>query len=105
MSILGTALVTGAAQGIGRSIACRLSQDGFTVVINDLPSQQSQLEEVQALITLQGGKVMTVLADVSVENEVIQMIESVVEQTGGLDVVRGPVFTNRIHVLTWKSPR
>ena len=31
---------------------------------------------------------MTAFADVSVENEVNQMIESVVEQTGGLDVVR-----------------
>ena len=88
MTILGTAIVTGASRGIGRGIACRLSQDGFTVVINDLPSQKSQLEEVQAHINLQGGKALTFLADVSVENEVIQMIESVVEQTGGLDVVR-----------------
>lgn len=84
---LGTALVTGASRGIGRAIACRLSQDGFTVAINDLPSQKTQLEEVQAFITQQGGKASTFFADVSVENEVIQMIDSVVEQTGGLDVV------------------
>ena len=88
MAILGTALVTGASRGIGRSIAYRLSQDKFKVVINDLPSQKSQLEEVQAHITQQGGKALTFLGDVSVENEVIQMIESAVEQTGGLDVVR-----------------
>ena len=85
---LGTALVTGASRGIGRAIACRLSQDGFTVAINDLPSRKSQLEEVQAHINQQGGKALTALADVSVEDKVIQMIESVVEQTGGLDVVR-----------------
>jgi NAD(P)-dependent dehydrogenase (short-subunit alcohol dehydrogenase family) len=88
MTILGTALVTGASRGIGRAIACRLSKDGFTVVINDLPSQKSQLEEVQAHITQRGGKALIFLADVTLENEVIQMIESVVEQTGGLDVVR-----------------
>ena len=88
MTILGTVLVTGASRGIGRSIACRLSQDRFKVVINDLPSQKGQLEEVQAHITQQGGKAVTFLGDVSVENEVIQMIESAVEQTGGLDVVR-----------------
>ena len=88
MTILGTALVTGASRGIGRGIACRLSRDGFTVVTNDLPSKKSQLEEVQAHITQQGGKALTYLADVSVEKEVNQMIESVVEQTGGLDVVR-----------------
>ena len=88
MTILGTALVTGASRGIGRSIAYRLSQDKFKVVINDLPSQKSQLEEVQAHITQQGGKALTFLGDVSVENKVIEMIESTVEQTGGLDVVR-----------------
>ena len=98
MTILGTALVTGASRGIGRGIACRLSQDGFTVVINDLPSQKSQLEEVQAHITLQGGKALTFLADVSVENEVIQMIESVVEQTGGLDVVGVSYYNVNSHI-------
>ena len=94
MTILGTALVTGASRGIGRGIACRLSRDGFTVAINDLPSQKSQLEELQAHITEQGGKALTVLADVSVKNEVIPMIESVVGQTGGLDVVRAHTTIN-----------
>ena len=87
MTMLRTALVTGASRGIGRSIAYRLSQDKFKVVINDLPSQKSQLEEVQAHINQQGGKAVTFLGDVSVENKVIEMIEST-EQTGGLDVVR-----------------
>lgn len=79
--------MTGASRGIGRAIACRLSRDRFTIAINDLPSQKTQLEEVQALITQQGGKALTFFADVSVENEVTQMIDSVVEQTGGLDVL------------------
>jgi NAD(P)-dependent dehydrogenase (short-subunit alcohol dehydrogenase family) len=104
MTILGTAMVTGASRGIGRGIACRLSQNGFTVVINDLPSQKSQLEEVQSHINQQGGKALTFLADVSVENEVTQMIESAVEQTGGLDVVRVHVTVNFSYSwLTWRS--
>ncbi|KAF8808452.1 NAD(P)-binding protein [Phlegmacium glaucopus] len=87
MAMSVTALVTGASRGIGRAIACRLSRDGFGVAISDLPSQKSQLEEVQAYITQQGGKAVTTIANVSVESEVKQMVESVVEQMGGLDVM------------------
>ncbi|KAF8808442.1 NAD(P)-binding protein [Phlegmacium glaucopus] len=87
MAMSVTALVTGASRGIGRAIACRLSRDGFGVAISDLPSQKSQLEEVHAYITQRGGKAMTTIANVSVESEVNQMVESVVEQMGGLDVM------------------
>lgn len=88
MGIPATALVTGASRGIGRAIAFRLSRDGFRVAISDLPSQKSQLEEVHAHITQQGGKAMTTFGDVSAESEVKQMVESVVERMGALDVVR-----------------
>ena len=55
-------------------------------------------EEVQAHISIQqGGKALTFLADVSVENEVIQMIKSVVEQTSGLDVVKIFIYTVNYH--------
>ena len=85
--MLGTALVTGASRGIGKAIACRLSRDGFKVAINDIPSQQVQLEEVHAYIIGQGGTCTTILADVSIESEVKQMVDTVVERMGGIDVV------------------
>jgi acetoin reductase-like protein len=87
MAMLATALVTGASRGIGRAIACRLSRDGFGVALSDLPSQKSQLEEAHAHITQQGGKAMITFANVSVESEVNQMVGSVVEHMGGLDVM------------------
>ena len=90
--MVGTAIITGASQGIGRAIACRLSQDGFKVAINDLPSRKDQLEELHAYITQQGGTSIIILGDISVESEVKGMVDIVVERMGGIDVVRTPPF-------------
>jgi NAD(P)-dependent dehydrogenase (short-subunit alcohol dehydrogenase family) len=83
----GIALITGAAQGIGRSIALRLATDGFDIALNDLPAKHEQLHALAAEIENFGRKTCIVPADVSEENQVKQMIDSTVEQLGGLDVV------------------
>ncbi|KAL3428677.1 hypothetical protein BDV09DRAFT_190746 [Aspergillus tetrazonus] len=41
-----TAIVTGAARGIGRSIALRLARDGFCVGVNDMPSSAAEIAKV-----------------------------------------------------------
>jgi NAD(P)-dependent dehydrogenase (short-subunit alcohol dehydrogenase family) len=83
----GVALVTGSAQGIGRGIALRLADDGFDVAINDIASQKSLIDQIVTLIQAKGRRSLAVVADVSVEHDVKAMIESVVENLGGLDVV------------------
>ncbi|KAJ3487423.1 hypothetical protein NLJ89_g11712 [Agrocybe chaxingu] len=83
----GIALVTGASRGIGRSIALRLSRDGFKLALNDLPSSKGLLEEVQSQIIKNGGQAMTVPGDVSVEKDVESMVGNVAETYGGLDVM------------------
>lgn len=82
------ALVTGSAQGIGRSIALRLADDGFDIAVNDIPSKAENLEALKhQIIDDKGRKVVVVPGDVSKEDDVKAMIESVVESLGGLDVV------------------
>ncbi|KAG4075494.1 hypothetical protein HA402_003319 [Bradysia odoriphaga] len=81
------ALVTGAAQGIGRSIAIRLAKDGFNVAVNDIDRFSGELTNVQNTIQEMGQKSIAIIADVSIEKEVESMMKSVAAQLGSLDVV------------------
>ncbi|KAG1739900.1 uncharacterized protein EDB91DRAFT_372872 [Suillus paluster] len=83
----GIALITGSAQGIGRSIALRLAQDGFDIALNDLPIKGPQLESVATEIKSLGRQVCIVPADVTVDEQVKEMVDGAVTNLGGLDVM------------------
>ncbi|KAG1883245.1 hypothetical protein F4604DRAFT_281896 [Suillus subluteus] len=84
----GVAVVTGSAQGIGRSIAIRLAGDGYDVVMNDLESNKENLEEVKKEIAANfpERRVLSVLGNVSVEEDVKGLVESAVKEFGRLNV-------------------
>jgi len=83
----GFALITGSAQGIGRSIALRLAHDGFDIALNDVPKKGTQLELLATEIESLGRQVCVVPADVSINEQAKEMVESAVVKLGGLDVV------------------
>ena len=105
MSIVkGIALVTGSAQGIGRSIALRLARDGFDVALNDVPSKRDELRAVADDIHKIGQRTHLVPADVSIEGDVERMVQGTTEGLGGLDVVSIPVelpFSRPMHGYRW----
>lgn len=83
----GTAIVTGSAQGIGRSIAIRLARDGFAVVINDLASNQVLIDTTVEEIKASGHKALGVVADVTVRAEVQYLVDTSTETLGPLRVM------------------
>ncbi|KAJ7444597.1 hypothetical protein B0H11DRAFT_1747351 [Mycena galericulata] len=87
MSSKGIALVTGAAQGLGKAIALRLADDGFDVAVNDIPSNATNLSQVRNDIQAKGRASSVHIADVSVEDQVKKMFKEVAATHGGLDVM------------------
>jgi meso-butanediol dehydrogenase / (S,S)-butanediol dehydrogenase / diacetyl reductase len=81
-----SALVTGAARGIGRAIAERLIADGLAVSVADLPSSQTEVDEVVAAL---GGKdvALGVTVDVTKADSVDEAVTAHVRHFGGLDVM------------------
>ncbi|KAJ6516903.1 acetoin reductase family protein [Mycena vitilis] len=107
MSSKGVALVTGAAQGIGRGIALRLAEDGFDVAVNDLLSDSEELNALMDEIKKIGRASSKYIADVSQDEQVKGMIEQVVKQHGSLDVmvanagIRGPEGPFEVSTEEW----
>ena len=79
-----TAVVTGAAQGIGFAIAQTLSRHGATVVIADI--DRVAAEKAAASIAAAGGVASTAPTDVANEQQVEHAVEHALRTHGRLDV-------------------
>lgn len=79
------ALVTGAARGIGRSIALRLARDGADLCLVDLTAQAC--DEVLAEVVGLGVRATAVAADVSSRDDVFGAVDHAVRELGGLDIM------------------
>ena len=77
-----TALVTGAARGIGHAIACRLAADGVRVALLD---QDAAAAEAAAVAL--GGDAFAIGADVTRAADVDASVQRVIDRWGRLDVL------------------
>jgi NAD(P)-dependent dehydrogenase (short-subunit alcohol dehydrogenase family) len=80
------ALVTGAGRGVGREIATSLAREGASVAVN-YRSSAKDAESLVAEIAAAGGKAKAYQADVADFAAVSAMIDAVVKDFGGLNVL------------------
>ena len=81
------ALVTGSAKGIGKAIVWELAENGYDVVINYLHSKEEAEILQKRIMESFSVKCLCIQADVSDENAVDYMIQTVEEQMGGVDIL------------------
>ena len=81
------AIVTGSSSGIGQAIAVRLASEGASIVI-DYHSHPEGAEETQKQIAgKQGGKSLTVQADVSTVDGGQKLVEAAYDELGACDIL------------------
>jgi NAD(P)-dependent dehydrogenase (short-subunit alcohol dehydrogenase family) len=80
------ALVTGAARDVGKEIAVTLAAEGAAVALN-YRSSRDEAEAVVKEIAAKGGKAMAYKADVADFAAVTAMVDAVVKDFGGLNIL------------------
>jgi 3-oxoacyl-[acyl-carrier protein] reductase len=79
------ALVTGASRGIGRSVAIALAKENATVVA--AARDMEMLQETCRIIEEAGGQALVSTVELSDENSIRELMETVTEKFGRLDVL------------------
>ncbi|WP_447599558.1 3-oxoacyl-[acyl-carrier-protein] reductase [Nitrospira sp. Nam80] len=79
------AVVTGAAQGIGRAIAEALARDGADVAVADLDAGRSQ--ETVAAVQQLGRRALNVKVNVADWNDAKAMVDQVIKEWGKVDIL------------------
>ncbi|MDA8376765.1 MAG: SDR family oxidoreductase [Planctomycetia bacterium] len=80
------AMVTGAARGIGQSIALRLSQEGAAIVV-DYVGKPGTADTTLKAIKSAGGQALAVAADVGNPQQVQALVDETVKNFGHLDIL------------------
>jgi NAD(P)-dependent dehydrogenase (short-subunit alcohol dehydrogenase family) len=81
------ALITGGDSGMGRAAAIAFAREGADIAINYLPAEQSDADEVLALVQAAGRNGQGIPGDLRDESFCQQLVERTVQALGGLDIL------------------
>lgn len=93
------AVVTGGARGIGRAIAMRLLQEGASVVIFDLNSQEEGDAICKEILTQVDGNVVFKQVNVSVSDQIKNALDAVYQEFGQIDILVNNAGITRDNLL------
>ena len=86
MSLKGkTAIVTGAASGIGKAIAALFAREGASVAIADI--NEASARAVAAQISASGARALGIAMDVTDEAAVEAATDEIAQKLGGVDIL------------------
>ncbi|WP_444756683.1 SDR family NAD(P)-dependent oxidoreductase [Pseudomonas sp. A014] len=78
------ALITGASSGIGRATAIELARRGAKVVVS--ARRRPEVEALAAEIRNEGGEATAAVADINIEQDVIDLVATTISTYGRIDV-------------------
>ena len=81
------ALVVGARRNMGKGFALGLAEAGADVAVTDVNLESGQLQAVADEIQKMGRKSLALKADISSQEEVKKLVESVVKEFGTIDIL------------------
>ncbi len=98
-----TVVVTGGSRGIGAGICKEMARCGANVVVNGVQAQEAA-ERVAFDVEDMGAQALVVMADVSQEDQVLQMRDAVLSRFGTVDYVINNAGIHQ-HIKSWDLGR
>ncbi|MGH7932110.1 MAG: SDR family NAD(P)-dependent oxidoreductase [Candidatus Binataceae bacterium] len=96
------ALVTGAAQGIGRALAMRLAEEGAKVAIGDIQVEAAQ--KTAAEIKAAGGTAIAVKLDVTNLADAVAAADTIERELGPIDILVNNAGWDKLEPFVESTP-
>ncbi|MCF8219314.1 MAG: 3-oxoacyl-[acyl-carrier-protein] reductase [Bacteroidales bacterium] len=93
-----TAIITGAARGIGKTIALEFARQGANIAISDLKKDEN-LESTAKEIEATGAKVLALASDASNFEEAQNFIDKIAKEFGTIDILVNNAGITRDNLL------
>lgn len=99
-------VITGASTGLGKAMALRFGEEKAKVIVN-FRSDENEANVVVEGVKKAGGEAIAVKGDVTVEENVINLVQTAVNKFGTLDVminnagIENPVASHEMPLSDW----